>query len=567
MEKHPFLVIRALLVINNVVCLFFYLVSMACIADRLARSDWTRFFILLAAAFGTYVTTFAVTLTNHLPATMAVAIALHQCVYIRTGANGLARFGLCGLFAAFAAANDLPATAIIGLTGFICFINSIGRTLIGFLPGVAIVVGGFFYSNYVAHDTWRPAYSFRGDGEIVARVDSNFEANQEALNSGQIPEDLNTAIGENAEDLQIEDTDGLQVFAGRWPLSKENNVSNRWVVADSDGTMRAAITVEDNENELRIRQWGNWYEYGYGANESPWLTGNTEGFDRGEPNQARYLMHILIGHHGIYLTMPVLVLALLGIPLSIFARGYSLALISLLGVAVSVVVIGFYITQPVDVRNYGGLCSAVRWLFWLIPLWLMMSIPLCDWLSRGVIGRLLCTILLAASVASSNYAILNPWVEPWPYQYDLIKNDAFDSFLHRMLPAELDPETKENADQPEQEEDGQTQDQTGEEQEGQTETDPPLEQQSADPGVGETDDDQSGNSESGDGTEGNQEGDDNSGGDGSQSGEGSGTEEEGGSNEAGGSGNDDQTEGGDGEQKDDDANKDDGSNDDNGIDT
>ena len=308
-ESNPFFVIRTLLIINNCLFMFFYLVSIACIAERLSKRAWTRFFILLVAAFGTYLTTFAVTLNNHLPAAMSVAIALHHVVYIRTGTNGLIRFALCGLFAAFAAANELPATSFLLVVALLCFVNSIGRTFIAFFPAVAVVIGGFFWTNYLAHDTWRPAYSYRSDGEIVATVDADFEANKSALAAGEMPEALTTAIGEKAEDLDIEDTDGLQLFEGRWHIPEDSALSDRWVVADADGVMRAAITVENGENSINIRQWGNWYEYGYGGAESPWLTGNTNGFDKGEANQARYLVHLLIGHHGVFLITPVLLLA------------------------------------------------------------------------------------------------------------------------------------------------------------------------------------------------------------------------------------------------------------------
>jgi hypothetical protein len=440
-EDDPFFVIHTLLIINNCIFLLFYFVSLAAIAELLARSDWTRFFILTAAAFGTYLTTFAVTLTNHLPATMAVAIALHQCVYIRHGYIGIARFVLCGLFAAFAAANELPATAVIALAGFICFLSSIGRTFVGFIPGVAVVVAGFFWTNHLAHDTWKPAYSFRNDGEIVARVTSNFEESVSQLNNLQLPDTVHSALKDNAAVLGIEDVETLTVYKGRWPLDS-NIVSKRWVVVDNKSIARAAITIENGEKELRIRNWANWYEYGYGDEESPWLTGNTSGVDVGEKNQARYLVHLLIGHHGLFITMPVLIVALLGYPWGLFAGSYRLSIITLLTVAISIAVFWFYVTRPVDVRNYGGLCSAPRWFFWLIPMWLTISIPYCDWLARFRLFRLLTTLLLGLSVASANYSPLNPWVDPWPVRFEVISDDTFDSVLNHMLPNELDPAPK-----------------------------------------------------------------------------------------------------------------------------
>ena len=47
--------------------------------------------------------------------------------------------------------------------------------------------------------------------------------------------------------------------------------------------------------------------------------------------------------------------------------------------AVSVVCVAFYIYQPLDNRNYGGMTSGFRWAFWMAPLWLLAMQPVADW--------------------------------------------------------------------------------------------------------------------------------------------------------------------------------------------
>ena len=64
-------------------------------------------------------------------------------------------------------------------------------------------------------------------------------------------------------------------------------------------------------------------------------------------------------------------------------------------------------------RNYGGSTQGLRWLFWLIPFWLLL-------LPKGVEGgqsrswtRGLTLLALAISVISVGYAMRNPWSHPW----------------------------------------------------------------------------------------------------------------------------------------------------------
>ena len=61
----------------------------------------------------------------------------------------------------------------------------------------------------------------------------------------------------------------------------------------------------------------------------------------------------------------------------------------------------------------GDRLQGLRWLFWLIPFWLLM-------LPKGVEGgqyrgivRRLALLLLAISAISVGYAMRNPWSHPW----------------------------------------------------------------------------------------------------------------------------------------------------------
>ena len=87
-----------------------------------------------------------------------------------------------------------------------------------------------------------------------------------------------------------------------------------------------------------------------------------------------------------------------------------------MGVSISLVVIAFYLLRPAMDRNYGGVTSALRWLFWLAPIWLVSMLPVVDWLAKTKSGKAVCYGLLFASAVSAFYSMNNPWVHPWLYE-------------------------------------------------------------------------------------------------------------------------------------------------------
>ncbi len=76
--------------------------------------------------------------------------------------------------------------------------------------------------------------------------------------------------------------------------------------------------------------------------------------------------------------------------------------------------LAFYTWNP-KARNYGGSTQGLRWLFWLIPFWLLV-------LPRGLPSgqgprsralRGLSLAALAASVLAVGYGFRSPWTHPW----------------------------------------------------------------------------------------------------------------------------------------------------------
>ena len=84
-----------------------------------------------------------------------------------------------------------------------------------------------------------------------------------------------------------------------------------------------------------------------------------------------------------------------------------------LTLVLTVAMLAFYTWNP-KARNYGGSTQGLRWLFWLIPFWLVVA-------ARGGRGRPAEPARSAGSrwrrwlvsVFSVGYALRNPWSHPW----------------------------------------------------------------------------------------------------------------------------------------------------------
>ncbi len=315
---YPFYAGRIILLVTNGTMLLAYLWLVVKSVERWGKTDWGRTFIVSVAAWGTFLTTFGVTLNNHLPAALS-ALAGTYCL-LRIWYDGVTQrryFVVAGLAAAFAAANELPALAFLAAVTFGLLIKEWRRTLLFFAPAATVVVAGFFITNYLAHHTWTPAYA-------------------------------------HAE----------------------------------------------------------WYAFeGSGLTES-----TRRGIDQGEPSKARYAFHTTLGHHGVLSLTPVWILSVIGVPL--LARRDRQPALALLTVSLTLVVWAFYVfLRPVGDRNYGGVTSGLRWMFWLIPLWLLAMQPTVDAIATSRAGRRVATLLLFMSAASASYSLMNPWVHPWIYRY------------------------------------------------------------------------------------------------------------------------------------------------------
>jgi hypothetical protein len=397
LAEQPFYVVRVLLITSHLLPLLLYFLILAQLIERHGRTDWGRLLVMITATFGTFLTTFAVTLNNHVVSAVSVAIATWAALRIwREDSRQWTDFALAGLASAFAVANELPALSFFGLIGLAAAWRSPLRTAAAFVPAALLVAAASLGINWLAHGSWRVPYAHRSDGPLVAEVSG---VTAEQLQGDEVTPELRTALESQSLTLSPQ-------AVVRPRLSGQG-----WMLWDPVGENRWALALE--ADKLCVRVWDHWYEY----EGSYWFSPKKTGVDLGEPSLRVYAFQSLLGHHGVFSLTPIWLLAIGGLVGWLRhpedrMRGFAVLVLTL-----TVVCLTFYIVRPVYDRNYGGVACGFRWAFWLIPLWLIGLLPAADWIGRSRLGRWIAVGLLLVSVMSASYASLNPWSHPWLYRY------------------------------------------------------------------------------------------------------------------------------------------------------
>ncbi len=363
--------LKPVLIVLNVLPLALMLICYRRFLDDHSATDWAWLASLAAFAFGTYLTVFTSTLNNHLVAAWSAFFAVMATVKaINSSAPARAEFLKAGFFASFCACNELPAASLVAALGLVLGLKSVRITATAFLPAVLIPLALFFACQYAALGSLIPAYAEFG---------------------------------------------------------------------------------------------GEAYEY----TGSYWTTPlDLDYFDKHPEPRAVYLTHMLVGHHGIFSLSPIFLFAFAGIGARMGRRsdraiGLILATLAVVGAGLawplykhggitlpqiswmiwlvplwlwlipteiapqtnkglcqmawataflSLLIIGFY---GYKTNNYGGSAQGLRWLFWLIPLWILF---LPDGFRSGSENRLhrsLGYVALGVSFLSVGYGIRSPWTHPW----------------------------------------------------------------------------------------------------------------------------------------------------------
>jgi hypothetical protein len=419
---HPYEIGRGLLILFNVVPMVIYFLLLGRLLDRLGTTDWGPIFIMAAAVLGTFLTTFAITLNNHLPAAVSTLVTLWAAARIwYDGEQCPCYFIFAGFFAAFAVACELPALALLGLVGAALLWKHPKPTLLFGLPAAAVVFAAYFGTNYIAHGTIKLPYAHRGDGALLfERFVADIDKAIDTLNAGRLPDELREQFNE----------EGISLSSDFRVRSKHEHLASgdqrRWIIEDRQQNESYSVRAGPGPDadaaigagSLLVHEFDDWYDYEYTRAsdgrviQSYWRT--PAGIDKGEAELGKYALHSLVGHHGIFSLTPVWLLIFPGVVLLCsIERGYGYRALAALVAIITLICVAFYILRPPLDRNYGGMTSGFRWVFWLAPLWLLGALPAADWLAARRWGRGLAYVLLALSVISVVYPTWNPWTYPW----------------------------------------------------------------------------------------------------------------------------------------------------------
>jgi hypothetical protein len=451
LTEDPYLVGRIVLILVNLVPLALWWCSLHRWLESHVPRAWTRMAALSLAIWGTFLTTFVVTLNNHLHGaiffsiSLALAWQILRAAQSRTSAPWNTWLSL-GIATALCVACELPALAWATAIGAIVLLADPKRMLIGFGLGSASIAVAFLLTNLWAHGDWRPPYSHRGLGTSIAKVELDLSSFNQATEAKadlkaikELPEQQNwiATIREQTQNTHAMLTDQARIVPAR--------LDGVYQVIDESTSYRVALAVSDPPSRdppakgtWTIYEWDDWYDYP----KSYWLPGSKKGVDLGEPDRWNYVVHLLVGHHGVFSLTPIWFWMLCG---SMFwliqgpealsrstgyrtesldtnhLKGIRAWLLSERGIAaallsVTLACLVFYASREIEDRNYGGVSSGFRWLFWIIPGWIWLAIPALDRCASKPFLRGLVYLAIVLGIVSAVIPWGNPWSQPWPYR-------------------------------------------------------------------------------------------------------------------------------------------------------
>jgi hypothetical protein len=168
--SRPYELGRIMLIINNVIPMVVAWWLLAMMIEEWGTTNFGRIVTAAALCFATMLVPYAFSLTNHLWGACAAVVAVWHATRIWQGDLRPHHFFATGLWAMFTVTCELPAAIFFATIAGLLLLKHTRKTMIWFAPSSGIVLAAFLGTNYLAHDTIRPAYSY-GGGDAEAKLD------------------------------------------------------------------------------------------------------------------------------------------------------------------------------------------------------------------------------------------------------------------------------------------------------------------------------------------------------------------------------------------------------------
>lgn len=162
MDNNEFLIVRITLVICNLLpmILCWWLISR--LIERFGTTDWGRIFMMGFVCFGTFASTFAVTINNHLPGIFCITVAMYAAIRIWFDDERRFRyFAICGFFSAFMINCELPGLIFTAFVGLPILFRFPKQAILAAAPMVLLVGLLAVGINYAIHQDPVPAYGHK----------------------------------------------------------------------------------------------------------------------------------------------------------------------------------------------------------------------------------------------------------------------------------------------------------------------------------------------------------------------------------------------------------------------
>jgi hypothetical protein len=350
--------LRVLLLTSNALPIALFLVALLLLLERLDASARASSILMITAGFGTLVTTFAVSLTNHVGATAGAGIALYAFHRIWSDTDPRAKhFALAGLAAGWTASQEVPALCLVAILAVPLFARSRRATLALYLPCALIPLIAFWTTSGLALGD---PFWFYHPAPIWSKFPGSYWVETAGIDRGEGSSFwylFHFTFGHHGVFSLAPIF--LLSFAGMLRLMRRSQIQSLIAVL-----VLCAV--------------------------------------------AAAMRHL---YRELSVPLPIAMA-----PFAL-AAGYLLLkrddMMLRLSASATLLTFGFYLVRT---QNYGGVSAGARWLMWLIPLWLIAAQPVLEDALASRKKTLAILAALAVSIFSATYNSTNPWTHPWLYE-------------------------------------------------------------------------------------------------------------------------------------------------------